>query len=232
MLRHFCLKPVSRNSTATTISMHGIVSLLKPRRALRRGYTPPKRWSRHVEITCGLHHMRLRHIRYPSGHIHAIIGWSALAGPALLECSSWNPVTKIPGESSSKAIHDLTVPTIRTLISSGGSCIAWVFFLEKKCKKLQVNLPPKQYTIQQCQPTLDDAPCKASVKRTRITSHLRTVSLHLCDLVDQLWNCVSSQHLDQCELRQCMTFLCLETSLQCREVMTPYAQAFLPKAGV
>ena len=78
--------------------------------------------------------------------------------------------------------------------------------------------------------TMHDAPCKASVKRTRrITSHLRTVSLHLCDLVDQLWNCVSSQHLDQCELRQCMTFLCLETSLQCRRVMTPLASSITAK---
>ena len=38
MLRHFCLKPVSGNNTATAISMHCIVSLLKPRRALRHGY--------------------------------------------------------------------------------------------------------------------------------------------------------------------------------------------------
>ena len=39
MLRHFCPKLVSRNSTATAISMHCIVRSLKLRRALRRGYT-------------------------------------------------------------------------------------------------------------------------------------------------------------------------------------------------
>ena len=38
MLRHFCLKLVSGNNTATAISMHCIVSSLKPRRTLRRGY--------------------------------------------------------------------------------------------------------------------------------------------------------------------------------------------------
>ena len=40
MFRHFCPNLVSRNSTATTVSMHLCIvnSSLKPRRALRRGY--------------------------------------------------------------------------------------------------------------------------------------------------------------------------------------------------
>ena len=38
MFRHFCLKLVSGNSTATAISMHWFVRSLKMRRALRRGY--------------------------------------------------------------------------------------------------------------------------------------------------------------------------------------------------
>ena len=36
---------------------------------------------------------------------------SALMGPALRKCSSWGKKSKTPGESSSKAIHDPTVPT-------------------------------------------------------------------------------------------------------------------------
>ena len=128
MFRHFCPNLVSRNSTATTVSMHGIVSLLKPWRALWRGYTPPKRWSRHVEITCSLHCMQLEYPRSPPGNIHALHRWltlpgsdstkvcqvtmdprqkpsepdsvdhlniwSALVGPALLECSSWRQILK------------------------------------------------------------------------------------------------------------------------------------------
>ena len=126
--QHISWKLVSRNSTATTVSMHGIVSLLKPRRALRRGYTPPKRWSRHVKITCGLHHMRLKHLRYPPGHIHAIIRRLALSGPV--------NYPGLPGHHGPKAktYQNLTVLTVWTLISSGGSCIAWVFFLEENMK--------------------------------------------------------------------------------------------------
>ena len=125
--------------------------LLKPQRALRCGYTPPKRWSRHVEITCGLHHMRLRHLRYPLGHIHARIDdqlWQVLcllwfcqesesrnrkidsrqshtgsdiANHLNIDQLWWVPHClsvlsgilhqKTPGESSSKAILDPTVPT-------------------------------------------------------------------------------------------------------------------------
>ena len=55
---------------------------------------------------------------------------------------------------------------------------------EKKIKipqKLQVNLSQKQHTIQQCQLALDDAPCKASVKRSKhnkvISSTLKLRSL-------------------------------------------------------
>ena len=110
-----------------------------------RGYTPPKRWSRLVKITCGLHHMRLGSTKISSGAIHTMNSWSALAGsgykkvlpshhgpkaktsrtwqcqppkhrsalmgPALRKCSSWGKKSKTPGESSSKAIHDPTVPT-------------------------------------------------------------------------------------------------------------------------
>ena len=57
MLRHSCPKLVSGNSTVTAISMHCIVRSLKLWRALWHGYTPPKRWSRLVKITCGLHCM-------------------------------------------------------------------------------------------------------------------------------------------------------------------------------
>ena len=116
MFRHFCPNLVSRNSTATTVSMHHcIVSLLKPWRTLRRGYTPPKKWSRHVEITCSLHCMQLEYPRTAPGNIHAIIGWSALAGPAFT-------VHRFRTRQCQSPEH---------LISSGGSCIAWVFFLEK-----------------------------------------------------------------------------------------------------
>ena len=186
----FSQKLVSRNSTATTVSMPCIVSLLKPWRALRRGYTPPKRWSRHVEITCGLHHMWLRHLRYPPGHIHAIIRRLALSDPVL------HPGLQGHHGPKAKTYQNLTVPTIWTLISSGGSCIAWVFFLEKKHKKLQVNLPQKQYTIQQCQPALDDAPCKASIEQqtnpvNRATEDMLQCRPHwsVCE------NCISGLHL-------------------------------------
>ena len=42
MSRHFCLRLVSRNSTATAISMHCIVCPLKPRRTPQRGYNSNK----------------------------------------------------------------------------------------------------------------------------------------------------------------------------------------------
>ena len=68
--------------------------------------------------------------------------------------------------------QSLTVPTIQTFDQ-----LWWVLHClsvlpGEKDENLQVNLPQKQYTIQQCQPALDNAPCKASVKRARITSHL------------------------------------------------------------
>ena len=181
MLRHFCLKPVSRNSTATTVSMHGIVSLLKPRRALRRGYTPPKRWSRHVEITCGLHHMRLRHLRYPPGHIHAIIRRLALSGPVDTRSarSPWTQGKNLPEPDSA---NRLNIDQLWWVLH----CLS-VLPCEKVRTKLQVNLPQKQYTIQQCQPALDDAPCKASVKRARITSHLRYTCKKDMLVSDLLW---------------------------------------------
>ena len=98
---------MSRNSTATTISMHGIVSLLKPRRALWHGYTLPKRWSRHVEITCGLHHMRLRHLRYPPGHIHAIIRRLALSGSVYQRSarSPWTQGKNLPEPDSANRLN-------------------------------------------------------------------------------------------------------------------------------
>ena len=43
MSRHFCLRLVSRNSTATAISMHMHCSFTKPRRTLRRGYSKKKK---------------------------------------------------------------------------------------------------------------------------------------------------------------------------------------------
>ena len=150
--------------------------------------------------------------------------WSALSGPALLECSSWNPPSKTPGESSSRAIHDPTVPTIQTLISSGGSCIAWVFFLEKKHgqQNLQVNLPQKQYTTQQCQPALDNVPCKASVKK----QNNKVISCNMCKkdytgVRPHLTSCETASVVYTMPIQacKCMTFLCLETSLQCREVI-------------
>ena len=67
--------------------------------------------------------MRLRHLRYPLGHIHARIDDQLCQ---VLRCLSVLPgihSLKIPGESSSKAIHDPTVPTIQTLISYGRSYV-------------------------------------------------------------------------------------------------------------
>ena len=113
MLRHFYPKLVSGNNTATAISMHCIVRSLKPERALRRGYTPPKRWSRLVKITCGLHHMWLKKcldllwgnpcreqlissVRSPGCNIwiwqcQPSEHWSVMAGPEFLSGSTWSP---------------------------------------------------------------------------------------------------------------------------------------------
>ena len=81
MSRHFCLRLVSGISTATTDSGHHIVWPTKTMEAPQRGYTLPKRWSRHIEITCSLHRMWLRHLRYPPGTIHTMNSWLALPGP-------------------------------------------------------------------------------------------------------------------------------------------------------
>ena len=140
--------------------------------------------------------MQLEYPRSPPGNIHAIIRRLALSGP-VRKRSARSPCTQGKNLPESDSANRLNIDQLWWVLH----CLS-VLPGEKR-GKLLVNLPQKQYTIQQCQPALDDAPCKASVKRARITSHLRTVSLHLCDLVDQLWNCVSSQHLDQCELRQC-----------------------------
>ena len=78
--------------------------------------------------------------------------------------------------------QSLTVPTIRTFDQLWWvlHCLSVLPGEKGEGKKLQVNLPQKQYTIQQCQPTLDDAPCKASVKRARITkSTLVLISMRL-----------------------------------------------------
>ena len=102
MLRHFCPKLVSGNRNATAISMHCIVSSLKPWRALQRGYTPPKRWLRLVEITCGLHHMWLRSTQISLQGIHAMHRWSALSGSIIHQaCQVTMDPRQKPSESDS-----------------------------------------------------------------------------------------------------------------------------------
>ena len=147
-LCYFCPNLVSRNSTATTVSMHGIVSLLKPRCNM---VTHPPKGDRD-KITCVF-------TTCDSGIFDTFQGTSTpslgdqLAGHALLECSSWNPFI-----SSSKAIHDLTVPTIQTL---GQICIPRV------CQESESRNRKIEQSHTGSDIALDDAPCKASVRRER-----------------------------------------------------------------
>ena len=180
-----CLKLVSRNSTATTVSMHTcIVSLLKPWRTLQCGYTPPKRWLKHIKITFDLHHMQLNHPRLPQGNIHAIIRWSALVGSGLNQ--------SLPGHHRHQAKTPRTwqCQPSEHLISSGSDCQMF------------------KSSLWQYQPMLDNAPCEASVKKqnNKVIS-FTSKSSPLTNNILLLYQCMTFQCLTWlvCQCREVTT---------------------------
>ena len=73
------------------------------------------------------------------------------------------------------------------LISSGGSCIAWVFFLEKNPTNSRWIFLKSNTRSNSANPRWTMHPCKASMKRARITSHLRYTCKKDMLVSDLLW---------------------------------------------
>ena len=210
MSRHFCLRLVSRNSTATAISMHR--SFTKPQRTLWRGYTPPRKWSRLVKITCGLHHMQLGSTQITS---RAIPCREQLIGSAKF-CMSTGPARIIRtcknlAQNSDSANHPNIDQLwwVLTLLEP-------VFFLEEKVQRLQVNLPLKSNTgSDSANPHWTDAPCKASAVSKGTQSTVKQKTCSGVNLIDQFVRTASVVFTLPVlpSMQSSMTCLCLETSL-------------------
>ena len=114
--------------------------------------THPLKSDRDVKITYSLHCMQLEYPRPLPGNIHTM---------------NSQLISSVRSHSVAVRSDSANHPNIQSALV--GPALLEGSSWRKKNKKipqeLQVNLSQKQHTIQQCQLALDDAPCKASMKK-------------------------------------------------------------------